>query len=101
MNYEVKQTEEFAEWLESIRDFVAKKLVYARVARLKFGNFGDVKSVGDGVSELRIHHGPGYRVYFGKDGGYIVLLLCGGTKNRQVTDVLLAKRLFNEVKNER
>lgn len=74
MNYEVKQTEEFAKWLDSIHDFVAKKLIYARVARLKFGNFGDVKQVGDGVSELRIHHGPGYRIYFVKDGMYIIIL---------------------------
>lgn len=73
----------FDDWLSSLRNVVAVQRIGARITRLRAGNFGDCKSVGGGVFELRIDHGPGYRVYFGKHGQALVLLLCGGDKRSQ------------------
>lgn len=81
----------FDDWLESLRDAQAKKRIDARLARVEAGNLGDAKSVGEGVSELRIDYGPGYRVYFGQDELQIVFLLCGGTKKTQTADIKQAK----------
>ena len=74
---EVRQTEIFANWFKGLKDRRAKARVQARIDRLEMGNFGDVSPVGEGVSELRIHYGPGYRVYFVQRGLVIVVLLCG------------------------
>lgn len=81
----------FEDWIEALRDAQAKKRIDARLARVEAGNLGDAKAVGEGVSELRIDYGPGYRVYFGQDGLQIVLLLCGGTKKTQTADIKQAK----------
>ena len=88
----------FTEWLESIRDKSTQDRVQARVNRLKFGNFGDFESVGDGVFELRLNFGAGYRVYFGQIGSTVVLLLCGGDKSSQTRDIQRAKNYWLQYK---
>ncbi len=93
---EVRQTEVFAIWLRRLRDETARSRIQIRIRRLSLGNFGDVKSVGEGVSELRIDYGPGYRVYFVQRASVLVLLLVGGTKKTQVADIARAKRLKEE-----
>ncbi len=75
------------EWLDHLRDVRAKARIATRIDRLKAGNFGDCEPLRDGVSELRVHYGPGYRVYFGKIGQTVVLLLCGGDKRTQEADI--------------
>lgn len=90
---EVRQTEVFADWLRRLRDERARARIQIRVRRLSLGNFGDVKPVGGGVSELRIDYGPGYRVYLRQYGEALVLLLGGGTKKTQEADIAKAKRL--------
>ena len=97
---EVRQTPAFAEWLGALRDLRAIARIDARIGRLRQGNFGDVKSVGGGVSELRVHHGPGYRVYFAMQGESVVILLCGGDKDRQPQDIERAKTLAAQLKGE-
>ena len=90
---EARKTEVYAKWLDSLRDVRARARVLVRVERLAAGNPGDVRPVGEGVSELRIDHGPGYRVYFKKRGRMIVILLAGGDKRTQSEDVKTALRL--------
>ena len=90
---EVRETEEFSDWLSALRDARAKAKVLVRIARLAAGNPGDVQSVGKGVSELRINYGPGYRVYYIQRGTRYVLLLVGGDKGKQKNDIAKAKRL--------
>ena len=90
---ELKQTEEFRKWRTRLKDERARVLIASRLDRLAFGLAGDVEPVGQGVSELRIHHGPGYRVYFQKRGNTIIVLLCGGDKSTQANDIKAAKRL--------
>ena len=90
---EVRKTEVYARWLDSLRDARARARVLVRVERLAAGNPGDVGPVGEGVSELRIDHGPGYRVYFRMQGRTIVVLLAGGDKRTQSQDVESALRL--------
>ena len=90
---EVRKTEVYARWLDSLRDARARARVLVRVERLAAGNPGDVRSVGEGVSELRIDYGPGYRVYFRMQGRTIVVLLAGGDKRTQSQDVETALRL--------
>jgi putative addiction module killer protein len=87
------QTESFRKWRIRIKDERIRALIASRLDRLAFGNAGDVKPVGGGISELRIDHGPGYRVYFMKRGNTIIILLCGGDKNTQTKDIQTAKRL--------
>ncbi len=84
----------FTEWLESIRDTSTQDRIQARINRLKFGNFGDFESVGDGVFELRLNFGAGYRVYFGQIGSTVILLLCGGDKSSQARDIERAKNYW-------
>lgn len=89
----VNQSAEFTAWLSGLKDGVAKAKIIVRVKRLRQGNMGDVKHF-DGISEMRIDHGPGYRVYFAKQGDTIYLLLCGGDKSSQQRDIREAKRLW-------
>lgn len=91
--FEVRKTDVFAGWLDSLDDTRARARVQARIERLAGGNPGDVKPVGGGVSELRIDYGPGYRVYFTRAGREIVVLLAGGDKSTQDADIKLAIRL--------
>ncbi len=97
MLLEIRQTEVFSAWLNDLRDLHAIARINVRIRRLSLGNPGDVKPVGEGVSELRIDYGPGYRMYFVKRGGAIILLLCGGDKHTQHRDILEAKRLARNV----
>ena len=90
---ELKQTETFRKWRTRLKDERARILVASRLDRLAFGLAGDVEPVGQGVSELRIHHGPGYRIYFQKRGSTIIVLLCGGDESTQAKDIKAAKRL--------
>ena len=94
---EVRQTVVFSEWLASLRDAKAVARIDVRIRRLSLGNFGDAKSVGGGVRELRIDYGPGYRVYFVERRNVVVILLCGGDKRSQGADIALAKKLSKEV----
>ena len=90
---ELRQTETFRKWRSRLRDERARALIASRLDRLAWGHAGDAKPVGDGVSELRIHHGPGHRVYFTRVGDRIVVLLCGGDKGSQQRDIRLARKL--------
>ena len=90
---ELRRTEVYARWLDGLRDVRARARVLVRVERLAAGNPGDVKPVGEGVSEMRIDHGPGYRVYFKQQGHTVVVLLAGGDKRTQKTDIETALRL--------
>ena len=90
---EIRQTETYAEWFSSLRDHQAKARIDIRIRRLSLGNPGDVKAVGEGVSELRIDYGPGYRVYFFQRGQTVVILLAGGDKRTQDRDIKTALEL--------
>lgn len=94
---EVRETDSFAEWLSDLRDVRARVEIARRIRRLALGNPGDVKPVGEGVSELRIHHGPGYRVYFVQRGTVLIVLLCGGDKSSQGRDIRSAIQMAKEV----
>lgn len=95
--YEVEQTPVYSAWFRSLRDRVTQGRIATRIDRLMLGNFGDAKSVGDGVHELRMTFGPGYRVYFTRRGERIILLLCGGDKGSQSRDIVQAKWLASEL----
>ena len=90
---ELKQTETFRKWWTGLKDKRALGIILARLDRLAYGHAGDAEPVGDGVSELRIHHGPGYRVYFQKRGNTLIILLCGGDKRTQRQDIKRAQAL--------
>ena len=94
---DVRETGTFSQWLSGLRDARAKAEVARRVRRLALGNPGDVKPVGGGVSELRIHYGPGYRVYFVQHGSLLIILLCGGDKSSQAKDIASALKLAKEI----
>lgn len=91
-------TETYSTWFEKLRDSRAKAKILARVRRVELGNFGDCEPVGEGVSELRIHYGPGYRVYFVQRGYELVILLAGGDKSTQAKDIDIAKQLARDLK---
>lgn len=93
---ELKQTETFRKWRTKLKDERARVLIASRLDRLAFGHAGDAEPVGEGISELRIHHGPGYRVYFKQRGDTIIVLLCGGDKGSQDKDIKAARRLAAE-----
>jgi putative addiction module killer protein len=96
VSFTLLQTETFRKWRTALKDGMARGLVASRLDRLAFGHAGDAEPVGEGVTELRIHHGPGYRLYFKRRGADVILLLCGGAKNTQVKDIKTAKRLAKE-----
>jgi putative addiction module killer protein len=95
-----KQTETFRKWRLRLRDQRIRALIASRLDRLAFGNAGDVKPVGQGISELRIDHGPGYRIYYVRRGETIIILLCGGDKSSKAKDIKTAKRLAEEWSEE-
>lgn len=84
----------FTDWMEKLRDRKARVKIHTRIDRLRLGNAGDYKTLGNGLFELRIHYGPGYRIYFGKAGESLILLLCAGNKTTQRQDVNLAKQYW-------
>jgi putative addiction module killer protein len=88
----------YAQWLGRLRDAKTKAKVIMQVDKMELGLFGDVEPIGDGLSELRIHYGPGYRVYFGKEGKQVYLLLCGGDKSTQSKDIKKAKTYWQDHK---
>jgi putative addiction module killer protein len=90
---EIRKTENFTKWIDGLNDIRARARILVRIERLAAGNPGDVKAVGEGVSELRIDYGPGYRVYYKKQGQKLVILLAGGDKNTQAKDIKTALRL--------
>ena len=94
----IRETAAFADWLRRLRDDRARARIAQRIDRLARGNPGDVAAVGDGVSELRIDYGPGYRVYFVQRGDVVAILLCGGNKRSQAKDIATAKRLARDWK---
>jgi putative addiction module killer protein len=94
---EVRQSAVFTAWLAKLRDRNAAARIVARLRRFGLGNLGDVKPVGEGVSEARIDYGPGYRLYFVKRGAVLIVMLCGGDKRSQDADVKQAKKLAKEV----
>lgn len=94
----IQTTDVFQAWFDALRDRQAKALVQARLRRVELGNFGDCAAVGEGVSELRIHWGPGYRVYFVQRGLELVVLLAGGDKRTQARDIQTALELARQLK---
>ena len=90
---EIRKTELFTRWLDGLRDIRARARIQVRIERLAAGNPGDVEAVGEGVSELRIDYGPGYRVYFKRRGEEVIILLAGGDKRSQARDITTARRL--------
>lgn len=89
----------FTEWFRGLRDRAAAARIRARLGRLRLGNFGDAESIGGGLFELRVHAGPGYRVYFGRSGARVVLLLCGGTKATQSRDIEMARLYWRDYRS--
>lgn len=98
--YEVKSTDFFSKWLSKLKDMKGRMAVARRIERMEHGNFGDVKSVGTNISELRITTGPGYRVYFTKRDEEIIILLVGGDKSTQSKDIKKAHELLEEYDDE-
>ena len=94
---EIRKTPRFAQWLDDLRDIRARARVMARIERLALGNLGDIKGVGEGVSELRIDYGPGYRVYLTYRGSELVILLAGGDKSSQANDIKVAQALARDL----
>ncbi|MGE0775312.1 MAG: type II toxin-antitoxin system RelE/ParE family toxin [Sphingomonadaceae bacterium] len=94
--FTILQTETFRDWLNGLRDRKARLRIADRLKRLASGNAGDTKSVGDGVQELRLHYGPGYRIYYMWKDGVLIILLTGGDKSTQARDIAKAKRLAKE-----
>ncbi|MFY0665789.1 MAG: type II toxin-antitoxin system RelE/ParE family toxin [Natronospirillum sp.] len=94
---EVRKTSHFTRWFESLKDRRAKARIQARIDRVEMGHFGDVAPVGEGVSELRIFYGPGYRVYFVQKNDIIVILVSGGDKSTQAADIAKAKEMAKQL----
>ncbi len=95
--YQIRQTDTFARWLVDLRDARAKARILARLDSTRLGNFGDTRSVGGGVSEMRIDVGAGYRVYFIRRRRTMIVLLCGGDKSTQAKDIVRAKALADAI----
>ena len=94
---EVRKTDLFTKWFDGLKDRRARARIQARIDRVEMGNFGDVAPVGDGISELRIFYGPGYRVYFSQRKSVVVILLCGGDKSTQQSDIVKAKEIAKQL----
>lgn len=95
--YHLRQTEAFAKWLAGLRDAKGKARILVRLESARLGNLGDTRSLGGGVREMRVHVGPGYRVYFTRRRGTVLLLLCGGDKSRQARDIERARLMMAEL----
>ena len=97
MEYEIEKTEVFDKWLKKLRDRKAVLVIAARLDRAKLGNFGNVDPVGEGVTEMRIHLGPGYRLYYTIKEAKIIFMLCGGDKSTQKKDIKQAKEMAKTI----
>ncbi len=95
--FEVRRTDIFLSWFRGLRDRAGAQRIAVRIDRMELGNFGDVQPVGEGVSEARIHYGPGYRLYFVRRVEIVIVLLCGGDKSTQARDIERAKQLAKEL----
>ena len=98
--FQIQQTDVFANWLSGLRDAKGKARIVARVESARLGNLGDSKNLGGGIREMRIHIGPGYRLYFAQTGKIVLLLLCGGDKSTQKRDIERARNLRKELVQE-
>ena len=98
--FQIQTTDTFADWLGHLRDAKARARILVRLHSVGLGNLGDAKSVGEGVRELRVHVGPGYRIYFAQTGRTVVLLLCGGDKSSQKRDIERAKRMLRDISED-
>jgi putative addiction module killer protein len=96
--FHIKKTEYFSKWYKHLKDVYAQKKIAIRITQIELGNFGDFKFIDDGIYEMRIHYGPGYRIYYTKEDKIVVLLLVGGDKSTQQRDIEKAKELKNEKK---
>jgi len=96
--FDIQQTDDFRKWLKKLKDRKARNILLERINRMKFAHWGDVKQVGEGVREFRVHYGPGFRVYFIQMGETVIVLLCGGTKGSQDKDIQKAKQLARILK---
>ena len=101
MTNTINQTRDFSVWLLGVTDVLARAAILVRIKRAALGNFGDCHDVGGSVWEMRIHTGAGYRVYYVLDGSSVYLLLAGGTKQRQVSDIARAKTMWQQIRQER
>ncbi len=101
MSWTVEKTKAYHTWFSRLRDGKARARIVARLFLVEQGNFGDAQPVGEGVSEIRIHYGPGYRIYFTRVGFAVVLLLCGGDKGSQNKDIKMAQRMARELKEKK
>ncbi|WP_334469098.1 type II toxin-antitoxin system RelE/ParE family toxin [Arsenophonus sp. PmNCSU2021_1] len=99
MSIDIKTTNIFDDWINNLKDLRAKTKIQIRIKRLQFRNFGDVKPIGEGLSELRINEGKGYRVYLKNQNNVIVILLCGGDKNTQQKDIQKAKLIAKAIED--
>lgn len=100
MSYLIEQTETFRDWISSLRDLSGRIAILRRIDRVAHGNLGEIKPLGDGVSEMKIDKGPDYRVYYIRRGELVILLLAGGDKSSQERDIKRAKQLAREMSNE-
>ena len=98
--YQLQSTEIFDQWLRKLRDRKGRARILARLESVQLGNLGDVKAVGDGVREMRLDVGPGYRVYFAQKGRVLLLLLCGGDKSTQARDIGKARQILRDLAKE-
>ena len=96
----INRTEQFNQWLAALKDIKGKAQILTRIKRASLGNFGDTKPLSDGVSEMRIHFGPGYRVYYAREGRTIYLLLSGGDKSTQSKDIKTAIAMWKQIQKE-
>lgn len=100
MSYEIKKHEKFVRWFDKLKDRRAKILIYSRIERMEEGFFGDSHGVGGNVSELRVHCGPGYRIYYTEINGRLIVLLAGGIKDTQSDDINEAKKIAKQLREE-
>lgn len=100
MSYLIEQTETFRDWISSLRDLSGRIAILRRIDSVAHGNLGEIKPLGDGVSEMKIDKGPDYRVYYMRRGELVILLLAGGDKSSQERDIKRAKQLAREMSNE-
>ena len=98
--YHLQSTDIFDEWLRNLQDRKGRARILARLESAQLGNLGDVKAIGAGVREMRVHFGPGYRIYFAQRGRVLVLLLCGGDKSTQARDIAKAHKILRELGKE-
>ena len=98
--YLIKQTDVFSKWLNKLKDIQGKVAILRRVERMRIGNFGDHKSVGNNISELRVPTGPGYRIYYTQTNDEIIILLIGGDKSTQSDDIKKARKILEELEDE-